>query len=207
MRISLTHRFVAIANPRCGSSSLRGMLDRHCPLKGPETCDLPAHASLRRVEAWLAGQGHDPEAFFWFTTVRNPWDRVVSIYHYGLKNPASIWHQPAVAAGSFRAFVLGSDRLEGYFRPGPDRAGVQDGPYVIDALMRDGAGRPRGTVFRLERFGALVEALEARYGIALRPLHNNITQRGAYRGYYDDETRARVAYLLEADIARFGYSF
>lgn len=207
VRISLKHRLVAIANPRCGSTSLRAMLDPVATFRGPETCDLPAHAALRRVTAWLRARDHDPETFFYVTTVRNPWDRVVSIYHYGLKNPASFWAPPARRAGTFHRFVQEAEELDHYFRPPPGSRLVPEGPYVIDALMRDETGRMRGRAYRLEGIAALAAMLSTRLGREIAVPHVNTTPRGAYRGYYDAATRARVAHLLEADIVRFGYEF
>src|SRR4051812_17679595 len=105
MRLSFRYRFVFLANPRCGSTSVRAALDRYADLASNRRNGIHPHSRLEQVETYLAENAGPPiDDFAVLTTCRNPWERTVSIYHFGLANPQSIWHLPAIEAGSFRTF-------------------------------------------------------------------------------------------------------
>ncbi|MEM9423072.1 MAG: sulfotransferase family 2 domain-containing protein [Pseudomonadota bacterium] len=206
MRISTTHKFIALANPRCASTSVREMINRYCDFRSNINCDLKHHSSLRTVEAFLSERGFDLDDFFIFTTVRNPWDRAVSIYHYGLKNTKSAWHQPAAGAGTFKKFLY-TDMMARHFRPTPPLTALPEGPYDVDTFMRDSKGNDRGRIFRLEELHMIESVLKQEAGIDVKLPHVNATDRTAYRDYYDDESQHQVAFLFEKDIKRFDYTF
>lgn len=151
------------------------------------------HARLADI-AGLA----DPAEFFVLTLVRNPWDRLVSYYHW-LR--AQGWDHPAVRAAKALAF---KDFL---FDPGValSIAGAPFGSYVTGA---DGAERCDLFV-RLEHLEADIAPFEAHLGFRLMPLERaNASDRAAdYRGYYDTAGAEQVGRLCAADIARFGYAF
>lgn len=206
MRISLSKKFVALANPRCASTSIRRMVNRFSDFRSGVNCDLKHHSALRTVERFLIDEGHNPDEFYFFTTVRNPWDRVVSIYHYGLKNPKSTWHKPAVASKDFKVFVH-SEALIRHFRPKSSSRPLREGPHVIDTFMRDNKGVVRGHVFRLEELDTIADVLKKEVGIDVNLPHVNATSHNDYRSYYDEVSKNHVAYLFERDIKRFGYVF
>jgi len=83
MRFSIEKKFIYLANPKTGSTSIRSLFDKfsdHQLLKS----DNCFH------EHWTASQYHDVflsrglgwDDYFKFTTVRNPWARYVSNYYY-----------------------------------------------------------------------------------------------------------------------------
>lgn len=206
MRISIKHKFIALANPRCASTSVREMINEFSDFKSKVNCDLKHHSALRTAQGFLEGKGYSLDDFFVFTTVRNPWDRAVSIYHYGLKNDKSAWHQPAVASKNFKMFLY-SDMLARHFRPKPTSKPLLEGTYDIDTFMRDQQGNDRGHVFRLEDLHTIEDVLMKEVGIQVKLPHVNGTDHKSYRGYYDDESRKQIEYLFEKDIERFDYEF
>lgn len=206
MRISTSHKFIALANPRCASTSVRQMINQFSDYKSKTNCDLKHHSALRTVEGFVEELGYSLDDFFIFTTVRNPWERAVSIYHYGLKNPKSAWHEPAVVSRDFKMFLY-SDMLARHFRPKPTSRPLPEGTYDIDTFMRDRQGAVRGHVFRLEELHKIEAILKVETGVEVKLPHVNATDHKSYRDYYDDEARRQVEYLFEKDIERFGYSF
>lgn len=204
MRISLTHRLIFLANPRCASTSLRRALDPFCEIKGAsDGKPLAHHACLKSVERHLMEIGEGGlDGFFIFTTLRNPWDRVVSIYHYGLSNPASIWHAPASAAGSVSAFCF-DPILDWVFSP---QAGHPEGPFDIVSFTSDLSGKRRSAVFDVGDLTRLEQALADR-GLDIRAPHINASKRGHYRPYFDERAAARVGELFAVDVAEGGYAF
>ncbi len=134
---------------------------------------------------------------FVFTLVRNPWDRVVSYYHW-LRDQR--FDHPAVGLAqglNFHDFVLHPQTRASLH-------GSQAGHYVTDA-----SGRERCDLFiRLEHIAADIAPLEAHLGFALELPHANRSARDAgYQGYYTTASRDAVSQACAEDIARFGYHF
>ena len=91
------------------------------------------HASARQIEQGMIKTGRDPDNYVFFTPIRNPWARTFSAYKFGLKDPNSTWHIPAVSAG----------RVDGFVRH----------PHVIRQLRKhalDQMSTPRVHVFPIE---------------------------------------------------------
>lgn len=137
------------------------------------------------------------EKLFIFTLVRNPWDRLVSYYHW-LREQS--FDHPAVRLAKtarFQDFVV------------HPQTQVSFGRWPTRAYLTDAAGRARGDAFiRLERFEDDAAPLWAHLGFRLDLPRTNESRRSAdWRGYYDDDTAALVGKLCAEDILRFGYRF
>lgn len=132
------------------------------------------------------------------TLTRNPWDRMVSHYHW-LR--AQSFDHPQVALArrlSFPDFVA-HPVVDEAFRNAPLRH------YLTDAA---GTERP-ALVLRHESLGTDVGRLEKALGVTLGPLAqvNRSDRHPDYRRYYDTDSAALVARQAAEDIARFGYRF
>lgn len=166
-------------------------------VQGVETSGrLWKHSRLSDIEGLVTRE--EIAAAFIFTLIRNPWDRMVSYYHW--LREQNFDHPAVTVAGShdFAGFladptVLASLRAESY-------AG-----YVTDA-----AGVERCNAFvRLEHLDDDLGPVEDHLGVSLRPLpHENRSARaGGYRSYYGDAQAEAVGRLYAGEIARFGYVF
>lgn len=134
---------------------------------------------------------------FVFTLVRNPWDRVVSYYHW-LRDQR--FDHPAVGLAqslNFHDFVL-------HPRTRASLHASQAGHYVTDV-----SGVERCNLFiRLEHISADIAPLEVHLGFALDLPHANRSARDArYQGYYTAASRDAVSLACAEDISRFGYHF
>ena len=105
MRISHKYKFIFLSNPQSGSTSIRTILNRYSDIKSSAEFPYHHHTNARRLKAHFQEMGWDWDEYLKFTTIRNPWDRMVGRYHYGLKNPNSIWHIPAKSVSNFREFI------------------------------------------------------------------------------------------------------
>jgi hypothetical protein len=132
-------------------------------------------------------------AFTTFTVVRNPWDRVVSMWATGW------WHRTEPAPGArrperFRDFVLDLKPHQS------ERYASLHYHRIID--------EPLDFVLRFERlredFSAMLRAIGQP---DVRLPHVEKRERRHYRTYYDAETAALVGRLFEADIRRYNYTF
>lgn len=215
MILSRGRRYLFVHVPKTGGTSLalaleaRAMRDdiligdtpkarrRRHRLDGLRTRGrLWKHSTLADIDGLVTPEELD--RLFVFTLVRNPWDRLVSYYHW-LR--AQRFAHPAVA----RARALSFDA---FARHPATLAELRDNPaarYVTDA-----AGRERCDLFiRLEHLEADIAPLEAHLGFRLGPLPrvNASARERDYRPYYSADARRAVEQAAAADIARFGYDF
>ncbi|MEL6563413.1 MAG: sulfotransferase family 2 domain-containing protein [Pseudomonadota bacterium] len=151
------------------------------------------HATLADIDGLVPSL----DGFFAFTLVRNPWDRMVSYYHWAREQS---FDHPAVALAQRVSFVD--------FTQAPEiRTAMRASP--ARHYMTDAAGTERCDAYiRLEAFSKDAEPLWSHLGFELCLPRANASPRDAdFRGYYDDAARVAVAEDCAEDIARFGYRF
>lgn len=131
--------------------------------------------------------------YFCFTLVRNPWDRMVSYYHWLQQQT---FDHPAVALAEVHDFST-------FLNHAQTKAAQKRAPYTS---YMNGATSPH--YIRLEHFDADAPPLWEHLGFRLELPRINVSERTRdYRGYYDDDDAALVAELCSGDIAKFGYEF
>jgi len=137
------------------------------------------------------------EGLFAFTLVRNPWDRMVSYYHWLQKQ--SFDHAAVTLAGSlnFQDFAQ-HPRIVSSFQATPARF-----------YMTDASGVERCNAYiRIEHFAEDAKPLFEHLGFELALEHVNQSSRDQnYQSYYCAASRAAVEKACAEDIERFGYRF
>lgn len=165
-------------------------------LKGVQTAGrLWKHSTLAEAEGLITrSQMAD---WFVFTLVRNPWDRLVSYYHW-LKDQD--FDHPAVGLAKGQDF-------SGFLNAPHTRQSIAANPY--GRYVTDGAGQERADAFvRLEHWAEDLAPVEAHLGFSIdMPRANESARSRDWRVYYDAQDAALVADLCASDIARFGYRF
>ncbi len=215
MIISRGRRYIFVHIPKTGGTSLATALEARAMKDDILIGDTPKavrrRGRLKALEArgrlWKHARLADIDGvvsedemrdLFVFTLVRNPWDRMVSYYHW-LQDQS--FDHPAVAlskAHGFSAFL--------------------NHPATRESLTRDGAEAyvtaPSGAVcgdcyIRLEHLEQDLAPVEVHLGFTLSPVpHVNASKRPeGYRAAYSDDDADLVGGFYAADIARFGYSF
>jgi hypothetical protein len=163
---------------------LRKLLSRHSALLGPYYYE---HMPAWRVRE-LVGESLWSR-YFTFCVERNPWDKLVSYYHW--KREGQGRRLPP-----FRDWVLGPARrlpLDGdlYFAgetPLVERVfDYRELPAMLE-VIRERTGMPVPTTLPGEKRGIAMD-------------------RKPWPEYYDDETRTRVETLFRREIALMGYRF
>ena len=138
------------------------------------------------------------ESYSVFTIVRNPWDRLVSYYHW-LKSQK--FDHPAVKCAHENSFP------EFLSDPMTRRSLHNDAAkyYVSD---RNGADRC-DLYLRLEFLQQDIRLLEQRLDMKLAILpHDNRSDRDMdYAGYYDTQSKDVIGSVFAEDIEKFNYSF
>ncbi len=157
-----------------------------------DALDVPGrlwkHSTLRDLGALV------PTDYFVCTMVRNPWDRMVSYYHW-LREQG--FDHPAVLTAKRMPF-------DAFLRDPVLQKSVRENHYISYVVDRVGVDRC-ATYIRLERpedFASVWEYL----GFELSIPHINRSDRDLdWRGYYDAESFEIVRQITYADIVRFGY--
>lgn len=137
---------------------------------------------------------------FTFAFVRNPWDKVVSHYHYRVQT-----NQTGMGDGhiDFKSWVRASygDRDPRYYdQPRmfmPQRHWIEDehGQVAVDF------------VGKFEQLADDFAVVCRNLGVRRELPHLKRSERGDFRKYYDDETAQVVAERFDPDLREFGYQF
>ena len=214
MILSRGRKYLFIHAPKTGGTSMalaleaRAMKDdimlgdtpkalrRRGKLKGAQAAGrLWKHSTLADLDGII--EADELEELFIFTMVRNPWDRMVSYYHW-LR--AQSFDHPSVGLAKALAFdaFLAEPAIAQSFRSAPAES------YVTDA-----EGVERANLYiRLEHLAQDIAPLEAHLGFALELPHVNRSARQAdYREAYSPDSISLVEEMCAADIEKFGYRF
>lgn len=215
MIVSHGRRYIFVHIPKTGGTALALALEARAMADDILIGDTPkARRRKRRLEGvqttgrlWkhstLAdGIGLYTEAeareYFTFTLVRNPWDRIVSYYHW-LREQS--FDHPAVVLAKARSF-------SGFLNEAQTQASLAASPYG-NYLTLPGGEETCDLSIRLENAEEDAALLESHLGFAVTPFARcNVSMRDRdWRPYYSDADAALVSKLCGPDIARFGYRF
>lgn len=229
MPYSPTHRFVHVAIPKTGTTSMIGALWTLHERDGGslELVDEPVTSEFRskygldslgdrqpgRAKHLSAAQLQlvlgeaEYAACFSFTVVRNPWERMVSRYNFDhIRNRPP--PEERVRGGTSRSF----HDLE--FEPWLERVWLRwrDGNGQRSQLSkltdRDG-DLLVDHVGRMSDLQGTMDRLCGEVGVdAVRMDTANASARSmSYADYYDERTRGMVAQIHRTDIEHFGFTF
>ena len=171
-------------------------LKRRHRVKNVQTAGrLWKHSTLQDIDG-LVSVAQMATAFT-FTMVRNPWDRLVSYYHW---LQTQTFDHPAVHLAERVDFSE-------FLNAPQTRASISAHPY--GSYMRSPNGKEYCNAFiRLEHFQNDAQPLWDHLGFELDLSHENASDReNDYRTYYTECDSNLVKTLCSEDIARFGYQF
>ncbi len=210
MIISTQRRYVFVHIPKTGGTSMALALEgraakddilvgdtpkaqrrktRLAALKTPGR--LWKHSTLRDIGALI-----NPADFFVFTLVRNPWDRMVSYYHW-LRDQR--FDHPAVRLAQAYDF-------KDFLHDPQTQMSLQKNSY--QSYMIDDAGKDQCNLYaRLEHPADLAPLWKHLAFKVSIPHENRSDRQRDWRIYYDAETAEIVKEKAGEDIARFGYTF
>ncbi|WP_160116438.1 sulfotransferase family 2 domain-containing protein [Ruegeria sp. AU67] len=186
--------------PKTGGSTISTIMRR--PKFGSLTKQEPCptvnkHAS---VFVHLDQLGLEAQNYFKFSFVRNPWDRLVSAYHYIIVRRKEL--DLVVNHATFESF-LGSFVEEPlhylnipYFKP------------QSSFLVNDNGDMPLDFLGRFETFEKdLSEVLREIGSRRMFFRHRKKSKRRDYREYYSAESSEAVGEIYIRDVQNFGYDF
>ena len=215
MIISRGRRYIFVHIPKTGGTALSLALEARAMKDDILIGDTPKAVRRRgRIRA-LHGSGRiwkhsrladihgvvsdaEMQEFFVLTLVRNPWDRMVSYYHW--LREQSFAH-PAVKlarAVSFSQFLHNSET----------QRSIENAHYA--SYVTDNKEVTRCDLFaRIEHLHGDLAPFEAHLGFELTPIErvNTSPHRPDYQSYFIPEDVEIVARICARDIERFGYRF
>ncbi len=142
----------------------------------------------------------DTSDYFSFVVVRNPWDRMVSMYNFFLINKELFEKTYDMKKQDFLSFCnLIKDRKDDKFFIASDKQ--------VDWLDSD---NPPNQIIRFESlqedFSEMIKEINL-IGINPELPHKNKTEHKHYSSYYDPETIQIISDVFEEDIDTFKYTF
>ncbi|MEL6957769.1 MAG: sulfotransferase family 2 domain-containing protein [Pseudomonadota bacterium] len=165
-------------------------------LKGVQTAGrLWKHSTLADAEGLITRQ--EMASLFVFTLVRNPWDRMVSYYHW-LQTQS--FDHPAVGLAKSLDFSR-------FLHHPAIVTSLKAAPYA--RYVTDAAGLTHCNSFiRLEHLDDDLSDLRAHLGFDLTlPVANQSARPRDWRRFYSDKDAAHLAAICAPDIAAHGYRF
>ena len=192
--ISHTHKFIFTHIPKTGGSSV------HSSLNDYFEPNQWMHSLLQKD---LKKCSND---YFKFAFVRNPWDLVVSMYHYVWYSEVMEWWRTGHRSRpwTFNRWV----KSRHFRRPrGWKKNRCYDGDQLCWVTSCDGQ-LIADFIGRFENLQEDFNIVCDKIGIPQKQLpHDNSTKHKHYTEYYDDETKQIVAKKYAKDIEYFGYKF
>ena len=218
MIISHKHKFVFVHIPKTAGCSIAdallwyhvGTSGKHWPdvdVKDAQrfaehstykNCNkLPGHATAREAKNYFIREGLDWDSYFKFAFIRNPWDRLVSMYFYGKR---------LLDEGYKDAWV------QNFKYPFPDYiekvCGVYGKPDLQYTCVSDYSGIIVDHIGKVENIQIEFDDICQKIGIPMQNLpHVNGTKHTKYTDYYAPELRDLVAHKFRADLELGGYTY
>lgn len=164
------------------------------------------HISIKRILDLKPERGW----CFKFSFVRNPWDWIISEFHFRKQRTFTIPSGKAFGVASLVDY-FGPDSCSwaetNYFKISRVGTGYQKSfLYIGDELAVDYVGRFEKFKESLDEVCSILK-VEENEKQAILARRENATRHLPYRQYYDDETKEHVRRMFEEDIDTFKYSF
>lgn len=199
MNVSLEYGYIFLSNVKCGSTSITGFLDEFSDRELAD--DIPRHTRARHLRPMLAERGVDWDDMFVFTSIRNPWDRLVSEWFYAQRTETAKLHAAALSTASFPEF-LRSDDVRDRCR--------QHSNFV--AFACDERGTPLvDHVLRMEDIDrdlpSILKMLSVPVSHAVDRSNATRPRSHGYHQHYDGASRDLAQRLLREDVVVGGYRF
>jgi hypothetical protein len=213
MKDDMNKKFIFIHIPKTAGITIRNILSKY------DTYQFKNNYTGHKCDAnwWFNHLGeHEFNKNFLFTTIRNPFDRLVSIYFYylnGGNQGAEDKKFGEIFPNNFKDFILDIDNIDYVNRHCIFKEiwkNVRPTEPQYTRIFNNTNVKNDHSLY-LIKFENLQEDFDIvcnKIGIPIQKLpHKNKTKHKHYTKYYDDETKEIVAEKYAKDIKYFGYEF
>jgi hypothetical protein len=169
-----------------------------------------------------------------FTFVRNPYDRMVSLFHYmgqNAKNRVEVWnrgHTPTTLDGIQNSIYNDDIAMSNYYDLGfenwlIDYSNESSSPYNSYTNVRNPEifnnwySTPRtinywiedsiDIIIKIEELKNKIGLLEEVFNTSIHMSHSNSSTRDNYKNYYNNNTRNIIQTMFKDDLEKYGYEF
>lgn len=193
--ISHNYKFIYIFVPKSASCSIRDALS---PVTNTK---LSVRIPYRSLIKYRKSYGVSKlGAYYKFSFVRNPWDRMVSRYFYEVRNEKGMenWGYPSTIPDHSKC-------LKKYIK---DNEHYKKNNQLYWLVNRQGE-MVLDFVGRLENIEVDFDSVCKHLNLPdeIKMVHINKTKHRDYKEYYDEESKSMVSELCRQDIEYFDYSF
>ena len=217
MRISHKHQFVFLAIPRTASTTVRNILNDYSDIKSVTidqiTDEFPFHHHISALDLKkiFKKKGWQWSNYKSFCVVRNPYDKIISGYHFTLRMRAKHFHQKGIIDKvrhrvkdivrplTLKNYVMGINPERQRRTSLKNFIADEKGNVLVDDILM------------YEKLSEELPSYLANLGINITaediPHLNATKERREYRDYYDEDTKKRVRDLYTYEISRFDYHF
>jgi hypothetical protein len=186
--ISHEHKAIIVHIPKTGGTSIENALK----MSKSHGRHLMGVVGRTKYKVW--------NEYYKFSFVRNPWDRMVSIFHYYKlgKEPENKPIRDILKDVDFNQFITNISKhswLKELLVPQKAWITDENGEILVDF------------VGRFENYKEDSEKVLAKLGVDKPIPHDRKSERGDYKSYYNDNTIEIVRELFKEDIEFFNYKY
>lgn len=213
MRISHSDKWIFLAVPRTGSTTVRKLLDDYSDIRSIHITKISKefpfyhHISALELKNIFEIRGWKWEDYTKFCIVRNPFDRIVSLYYHHLKMRKNVAKKSflkrikdkVISEPSFEDFVFQINPGNRLTTSLKNFICDQSGNVLVDDILK---------FENLESdIPKYLNKLSTQINIDSIPHLNASKGRLKYRKYYGPDTKKKIAELYYYEIEKFAYSF
>ncbi len=219
--ISHKYKFIFVEYSKTGTTTIEGVLEKYCESKTNQISDSLywKHARPKTIKELFEKENKKDEwkHYFKFTFIRNPFDRMVSLWNFIHKTlekhkeecekNGPDW-KPECETWIERCYDIISNckNFKDYIKYTSN--GIATGGDTVFSFSHDGNEKFVDFIGRFENLQEDFDIVCDKIGIPKQKLpHKNKTKHKHYTEYYDDETRQIVAEKYAKELECFGYKF
>jgi hypothetical protein len=203
MVINEAKKFIFVHVPKNAGTSLTQALG------GQTNKDVWKHMEACQIKHWCNENYMDFGEYYKFAIVRNPWDRMVSFYHYTCQ-------QEGISKRLQQTYIdMGFEEwlTTDHFYTKEGKIAPKD--YVIpyqrrcqsNWLLDNNHRSIVNDVFKFEELDKAIPLLERKLQMKLNVPHVNKSDHRQYREYYSESSKRFIERFFEQDIIRFNYEY
>ena len=204
MLVSHTHKFIYLKTKKTASTSIELFLKPWCD-NGIAVTETHAHVHAKNIKKLIGEEVW--QAYTKICPIRNPWDQLVSYYHWKKRKRSPLSRLRRITSG--KGFYHPAEKMDflTFIHHEKSIQRLNLNSRIIKSEDKDDYFFIRYENLE-EDLRSLCQHLELNYDE--RPLGNNKSQYRKERGYqhfYNEETRKLVEDAYQWEIEKFGYRF
>jgi len=225
LRISQKYKFVFFSKPKCATTSIRKKLDKYSDIYSADNQPYHPHTTALQLKIHFNKIGWDWNNYFKFITLRNPWDMVVSFYHYAKPDINGIYDWEEARAGinrqhdrlmPFEQWVLSKDIKKSFhfllYKNGKFHKNIWTNDFSFFTLnnfiLDENGDSLVDYIVKVENLKKELKIAFDKIGIPFRWIRKrNKSKHQHYKQYYSQESKKIIEQEFQYDIEIGEYEF